>query len=92
MLDASARRSTAIAFVDVNATSSLLLKCAGEWAIERGMSNAALNAADKADGAENEAIWKRLVERQCDAAQGYFISRPMPGADLVGWVGRWHQN
>jgi hypothetical protein len=26
-----------------------------------------------------------LVEYGCDAAQGYFFSRPLPGDDLVQW-------
>ncbi len=56
MFDASSRRSQAVAFVAVNETASLLLKSAGEWAIERGLSNSALNAADRADAASIDGI------------------------------------
>lgn len=48
-----------------------------------------------AEGVEDMATWERLAELQCDAAQGYFMSRPLLPDDLVRWMehsGRspWH--
>ena len=38
-----------------------------------------------AEGVETQRARDRLVEIGCDVAQGYFYSRPMPAADVVGW-------
>ncbi len=40
-----------------------------------------------AEGVETQQAYDRLRSMGCDTAQGYFISRPMPGAELVDWVG-----
>ncbi|MCG3112202.1 MAG: EAL domain-containing protein [Candidatus Manganitrophus sp. SB1] len=39
-----------------------------------------------AEGIETQEIYDRLVALGCDAAQGYYISRPVSPADLLGWV------
>jgi diguanylate cyclase (GGDEF)-like protein len=39
-----------------------------------------------AEGVETEAIWLRLVELGCDEGQGYHLAKPMPGADIRGWI------
>jgi EAL domain-containing protein (putative c-di-GMP-specific phosphodiesterase class I) len=39
-----------------------------------------------AEGVENAEICKRLVELDCDGAQGYFISWPISGPALVEWI------
>jgi diguanylate cyclase (GGDEF)-like protein/PAS domain S-box-containing protein len=39
-----------------------------------------------AEGVESRDILNRLVAMGCDAAQGYFISRPVPAADLTRWL------
>lgn len=39
-----------------------------------------------AEGVEDIDTWKRLTELQCDAAQGYFMSRPLLPADLMRWM------
>jgi hypothetical protein len=44
--DAMGRRQDAEAFVAVNRTSQFLLQSAGQWAIERGMTNAPLSSPD----------------------------------------------
>lgn len=45
-----------------------------------------------AEGVENKAIYDKLVELGCDAVQGYYISRPLPAAELALWAksGVWH--
>ena len=39
-----------------------------------------------AEGVETEAQWNRLVEMNCDLAQGYWISRPLPAERLMAWL------
>jgi diguanylate cyclase (GGDEF)-like protein len=39
-----------------------------------------------AEGVETEAQWNRLVEMNCDLAQGYWISRPLPAEGLMAWL------
>ena len=39
-----------------------------------------------AEGVENEATLVRLKSLRCDSAQGYYISRPIPGSELAKWL------
>jgi diguanylate cyclase (GGDEF)-like protein/PAS domain S-box-containing protein len=39
-----------------------------------------------AEGIENLEIWNMLIKLNCDVAQGYFISRPLPSDDLSIWL------
>ena len=41
-----------------------------------------------AEGVETEATMRDLADLRCDVAQGYWLSRPIPAADLVTWLGR----
>jgi EAL domain-containing protein (putative c-di-GMP-specific phosphodiesterase class I) len=45
-----------------------------------------------AEGVEDQADWDFVRAAGCDLAQGYFIARPMPGADLAGWMADWDAN
>lgn len=45
-----------------------------------------LSVAVVAEGVEDEGTMNLLVDYGCDAAQGYFFSRPVPGDDLTGWL------
>lgn len=44
-----------------------------------------------AEGVENQESWQRLEGMGCDAAQGYYMCRPIPAADLTLWAreSRW---
>lgn len=42
-----------------------------------------------AEGIECREDWDLLRDLGCDAAQGYFIARPMPAAELVKWIAEW---
>jgi diguanylate cyclase (GGDEF)-like protein len=38
-----------------------------------------------AEGVESPEIWNRLAKLGCDAAQGYYMSRPKPAEELDRW-------
>ncbi len=42
-----------------------------------------------AEGVETVRHGERLLELGCELAQGYGIARPMPAADIPGWIRRW---
>ena len=39
-----------------------------------------------AEGVETEEAWARLVALGCDIAQGYYLCRPQPAAELATWL------
>ena len=39
-----------------------------------------------AEGVESREVFDKLTELGCDAAQGYFISRPIPQLELTAWL------
>jgi EAL domain-containing protein (putative c-di-GMP-specific phosphodiesterase class I) len=39
-----------------------------------------------AEGVESAAIFQQLAALNCDAAQGFFISRPAPAAEILEWM------
>jgi diguanylate cyclase (GGDEF)-like protein/PAS domain S-box-containing protein len=39
-----------------------------------------------AEGVENQETYDRLRDLNCDAAQGYFMCRPLPAEDLTRWL------
>ena len=45
-----------------------------------------------AEGVEDQADWDFVRNRGCDIAQGYFIAKPMPGAELPEWIRTWDQS
>jgi len=45
-----------------------------------------------AEGVEDQADWDFVRKAGCDIAQGYFIAKPMPAADLPGWIESWRKN
>jgi predicted signal transduction protein with EAL and GGDEF domain len=63
----------------------------GDLAIVQGVISLASTFGRSviAEGVETQAHGKRLLEMQCELAQGYGIARPMPAADLPQWVHRW---
>jgi EAL domain-containing protein (putative c-di-GMP-specific phosphodiesterase class I)/FixJ family two-component response regulator len=69
------------------------------WADEtvRAMYDASLGLAKQlgmdvvAEGVEDRDDWDFLRKTGCDLAQGYFIAKPMPAADLSDWMESWHK-
>lgn len=43
------------------------------------------------EGVETKEVWDLLQTLGCDEAQGYFVARPMPAADLPGWKQAWDE-
>lgn len=39
-----------------------------------------------AEGVETQAAWDKLRELGCDAAQGYFMSKPLTAENLLEWI------
>jgi EAL domain-containing protein (putative c-di-GMP-specific phosphodiesterase class I) len=52
----------------------------------------AFNRTILAEGVETEAHGKSLLKLGCELAQGYGISRPMPGDKIPEWVKAWQSN
>ncbi|SMQ66475.1 EAL domain, c-di-GMP-specific phosphodiesterase class I (or its enzymatically inactive variant) [Pseudidiomarina planktonica] len=48
-----------------------------------------LNLKTVAEGVEDEKTLELLRELGCDCAQGYFISKPLPEADFLSFLGRY---
>jgi EAL domain-containing protein (putative c-di-GMP-specific phosphodiesterase class I) len=42
-----------------------------------------------AEGVETEDDWHLLREIGCDSAQGWFMARPMPAAEIPAWLAAW---
>ena len=40
-----------------------------------------------AEGVENIEAWNKLRDMGCDYAQGYFMSKPLPAAQFIDWIG-----
>ncbi len=45
-----------------------------------------LDMVTVAEGVENARDWQTAADIGCDLAQGYFIAKPMPAADLDRWL------
>jgi EAL domain-containing protein (putative c-di-GMP-specific phosphodiesterase class I) len=44
-----------------------------------------------AEGVESVEEWQMLSELGCDAAQGFLISRAVPGGELAEVIARWRR-
>jgi diguanylate cyclase (GGDEF)-like protein len=42
-----------------------------------------------AEGVETEAAYRELARMGCDLGQGYYMSRPVPAAELEHWLDTW---
>lgn len=51
-----------------------------------------LNISAVAEGVETQADWDMLHQLDCHTVQGYFIARPMPGDEYLGWVQEWNRS
>lgn len=44
-----------------------------------------------AEGVEDQADWDFLKQTGCDLAQGYYIARAMPAAEIFNWQKQWQK-
>jgi EAL domain-containing protein (putative c-di-GMP-specific phosphodiesterase class I) len=44
-----------------------------------------------AEGVEDVQDWHFLRHSGCDLVQGYFIARPLPADEVMGWLLQWDQ-
>ena len=70
-----------------------MLTDAGSAAIVRSTVELchALKMQAIAEGVEEEPVWSALARLGCDAAQGYYVGRPLPVGEFEGWANasRW---
>lgn len=52
---------------------------------------AALGISSCAEGVETESALNKLSAMGCDTCQGFFIARPMPAAEIHGWIVKWDE-
>lgn len=70
---------------------------AGHDDTARAIYDASLNLGKQlgmtvvAEGVEDRDDWEFVRRTKCDLAQGFFIGRPMPAADLPGWIELWNE-
>ena len=43
-----------------------------------------------AEGVENALIWDKLKALDCDEAQGYYMSKPLPAQQFNAWCKTWN--
>ena len=43
-----------------------------------------------AEGVENALIWDKLKALECDEAQGYYMSKPVPAHEFSAWCQAWN--
>ncbi|MDH3326230.1 MAG: EAL domain-containing protein [Gammaproteobacteria bacterium] len=48
-----------------------------------------LNLKIIAEGVENQEDWDLIEKLECDVIQGYFVSKPMPGDEIINWKQNW---
>lgn len=45
-----------------------------------------------AEGIETSSIWEKLRDLQCDYAQGFYLSPPLPAVNLERWLALWQRS
>jgi EAL domain-containing protein (putative c-di-GMP-specific phosphodiesterase class I) len=44
-----------------------------------------------AEGVETRQGWDLAASAGCDLVQGYYVAKPIPGAEVVDWVKKWER-
>jgi EAL domain-containing protein (putative c-di-GMP-specific phosphodiesterase class I)/ActR/RegA family two-component response regulator len=70
-----------------NATRDREARAIVESSIELGHK---LGLKVVAEGVEKQEDWDLISDMHCDEGQGFFIARPMPGAQIPAWLRHWN--
>jgi diguanylate cyclase (GGDEF)-like protein len=70
--------------MDDDAKAATLVRMAIDLAHNLGLSAVA-------EGVETARIWNRLHRLDCDEAQGYHMSKPVPVQEFIAWRARWSE-
>lgn len=89
----SLQQLTRIAFTEIKIDGSFVRNAstqeAGLVVLESSLAMARkLKISAVAEGVETDADWRLLERLGWDVAQGYFIAKPLPGEDFLGWAGK----
>ena len=88
----------AVAFLGLNGKSFVPPTQAQEWLPIMGLASIVtaiiamvhkLRMSVVAEGVEDERTLMRLADLGADLAQGYWMSRPIPAAEIRPWIERW---
>jgi EAL domain-containing protein (putative c-di-GMP-specific phosphodiesterase class I)/CheY-like chemotaxis protein len=71
-----------VANASQNPRRNVMLESSNELARRLGLKSVA-------EGVETRSDWDHLRKIDCSVAQGYFIAKPMPAADFLGWARAW---
>jgi len=71
-----------VADASLNPRRNVMLESSNDLARRLGLKSVA-------EGVETRADWDHLRKIDCAVAQGYFIAKPMPAADFLGWARAW---
>jgi diguanylate cyclase (GGDEF)-like protein/PAS domain S-box-containing protein len=65
-----------------------MAECSADAVIVRSTIDLARNLGLQvvAEGVETEEAWRELNELGCTLAQGYYLTRPVPAAELTDWL------
>lgn len=71
-----------VMFMDKNTSDASIVKSTIDLAHNLGLKVVA-------EGIENEVVLNQLAKLGCDEGQGYFIGKPIPEKDFLGWLQYW---
>lgn len=91
----SAEQLSVVAFTELKIHPKFVSDTAGGDGHRAGLAVALelaheLRLRSVADGIDSQAQWKLLFEWGCNFGQGAYISAPLAGREVHGWLARWN--